>query len=251
MSNSLIACLALMVWIPFTLYYFRAEIKNFRLPGGVPAPPGAETLDIENCLGASRQTAVAKAAKEVPSPSPVVETVPTFTPASPTMMPSVPPTGQLPEEEQEELPFYMTSAESMEMMHADEDTWEFEKEDMRQGMIEEDRLESVERALREPFRSEEDDRHIADDLHTLQPFEVFHTLVRDARLRTQEILAKYPPPPPEPLPEEEEPLEGMDTEEEEASADGAEVPAEDGTEGEGNGGGEPFPDRINDFLDNF
>ncbi len=209
MSNSLIVLLAILVWIPFTLYYFRKEIAGFgsRKKGG----DGNNEINIEDCLGTSQQIPVAPKKNEASE-----------------------------EEERVEVPFYMAAAPgNMEVVPADEEEdleeWAFEEADMQQGLLEEKQLQEVEHDLREPYRSEEDDRRIADELHTLQTYEVFNALREDARLRTQEILAKYPPPPPPvPLPDTEEPLEEEDGTgmEEEGSEDGSENVA----------------DEVNDFL---
>ena len=238
MSNSLIVLLAILVWIPFTLYYFRKELSS-----GGKKKDVAESgeINIEDCLGASRQSAVAKAVKpsptqELPSPSePVEKPIPQPTPTP--AVSSVPPSFPAPAEEREELPFYMAAEPgNMEVVGADEedpDEWVFEQQDMHQSLREEEQLRAVEHDLREPFRSEEEDRRIAEELHALQPYEVFNTLREDARLRTQEILSKSPPMPPEPLPEEEPFVD------EEDATD---------TEGEGSGEAETSTDIMNDFL---
>lgn len=235
MSNSLIVLLAVLAWIPFTLYYFRKEIFGSKKNDGA----GSGEINIEDCLGTSQQAARAKVAPSAPQEAPA-EPAPApqepFPAAAATVQPSFP----MPEEEQEELPYFMAAAPShMEVVPADEedpDEWAFEQEDMRQSLQEEAQLDAVERDLREPFRSEEEDRRIAEELHSLQHYEVFNTLREDARLRTQEILEKYPPLPPEPLPEEdEEPLDEADntgTEEEE----------------ENKGVSENGADEVNDFL---
>ena len=256
MSNSLIVLLAILVWIPFTLYYFRKELSSGSKKHGVEGVAPNGEINIEDCLGASKQSAVAKAVK--PSPTPAMPAEPERPVPSPEAVSSVPPSFPMPEEDREELPFYMAAEPgSMEVVRSDEedpDEWMFEQQDMQQSLREEEQLQAVERDLREPFRSEEEDRRIAEELHALQPYEVFNTLREDARLRTQEILAKYPPIPPEPLPEDEEPL--VDDEDttgtEGASEDGAEAPTngteKDGTEGEGSGESETSPDMMNDFL---
>lgn len=251
MSNSLIILFAILVWIPFTLYYFRQELSSGHKKKSVAA---SGEINIEDCLGASKQSAVAKANK----PSSTLDLPEVRADVSPEAVSSVPPSFPMPEEEREELPFYMaTEPGSMEVVHADEedpDEWTFEQQDMQQSLREEEQLQAVERDLREPFRSEEEDRRIAKELHALQPYEVFNTLREDARLRTQEILSKYPPIPPEPLPEEEEPLVDDDdtTGTEGESTDGAEVPTNgaegEGKEGEGTGEGETSSDMMNDFL---
>lgn len=257
MSNSLIVLLALMVWIPFTLYYFRKEIFGHKKNG----IPESGEINIGDCLGASKQAAVAKAAKPSPIPAmpsepaekPVRQTAPT-----PTVS-SVPPSFPIPAEEREELPFYMAAEPgSMEVVHADEedpDEWTFEQQDMQQSLREEEQLLAVEHDLRAPFRSEAEDRRIAEELHALQPYEVFNALREDARLRTQEILSKYPlSPSPEALPAEEEPLadEEYTTDTGKENTDCAEVPTngteEDGREEEGSGESETTPDLMNDFL---
>ena len=250
MSNSLIVLLAILVWIPFTLYYFRKELSSGGKKKGVEGVAPSGEINIEDCLGASKQSAVAKAVKPSPTPAMPAEpaTKPTPPPAEPMPEPredvkpeavsSVPPSFPMPEEDREELPFYMAAEPgNMEVVGADEedpDEWVFEQQDMHQSLREEEQLRAVEHDLREPFRSEEEDRRIAEELHALQPYEVFNTLREDARLRTQEILSKYPPIPPEPLPEEEEPLDEEDN---------------TGMEGEEREGmSENGADEVNDFL---
>ncbi len=248
MSNSLIVLLAILVWIPFTLYYFRKEIAGSGSRKRGVSESGE--INIEDCLGASKQSSVAKAAKPLPEPAEPM------TP-EPVAVASVPPSIPTAEETAEELPFYMAAEpSSMEVVPADEedpDEWAFEEADMQQSLLEEKQLQEVEHDLREPFRSEAEDRRIADELHSLQTYEVFNALREDARLRTQEILAKYPLPPfPEPLPEEA-PLDatGMEAEnkvETDTAESGAE---EEGREGKGTEAAEASPDMMNDFLNNF
>lgn len=233
MSNSLIVLLAVLAWIPFTFYYFRKEIFGHKKNAG----EGNGEINIEDCLGTSQQAVREKAVPSAPQEAPA-EPAPSAEEFFPAAVATVPPSFPMPEEEREELPYFMAAAPShMEVVPADEedpDEWAFEQVDMRQSLREEAQLEAVERDLREPFRSEEEDRRIAEELHSLQPYEVFNALREDARLRTQEILEKYPPLPPEPLPEEEEPLDEEDN---------------TGTEEEGSEGvSENGADEVNDFL---
>lgn len=264
MSNSLIVFLFLMIWIPFTLFYFRAEIKQTLRFGESTPRKKEESISIEDCLGASRQATVSRAAAA--DREPVRTAVQTQEKASDVSSEetseadSPAPSPQEDGREEELMPVpppYLSPSESIPMEVVDpEDEIAWEMQDMDSALVEERRLDEAERRLRQPYRSEEDDRQRAEMLYGLQDFEVFNKIRQDARLRTQEILEKYPPPPPAPLPEEDGAARPDDTEDGEEGTDteeGAEdvVPAGEEEEAEGDeaDGEEPAgSDALEDFL---
>ncbi|MCM1168564.1 MAG: hypothetical protein NC048_02645 [Bacteroides sp.] len=255
MTNSAIIVLALLVWTVFTLFYFRQEISGAvnALGNGHDATPknAPSSVSMEDCLGVSRQSAVAKAApapvqepaagenterndreEEVKQPDVVPEPVAFPEPES------EPEPSPAPEPVPEAVPDFMP-AKSMPMAIVDvDDEWIFEQQDMQQALEEERLVTEVEQNLRQPYRSEKDDRQTAEKLHGLQDLEIFNALRHDSRLRTDEILAKYPPLPQEPLPQED--VE-EDPEEEVEEADNA--PEEEAMTEE-----ETAHDDIQDFL---
>lgn len=242
MTNSAIIVLALLVWTVFTLFYFRQEISGAvnAIGNGHDAAPKntPSSVSMEDCLGVSRQSAVAKTA-----PSPVQEPADreasgrndreeeaeqTAVAPEPVAVPEPEPS-PAPVPVPEAAPdFIPTKPMPMAIVDVD-DEWIFEQQDMQQALEEERLVTEVEQNLRQPYRSEEEDRRTAEKLHELQDLEIFNALRHDSRLRTDEILAKYPPLPPEPLPPEDE-------------AEDLEEEVEDATEEE------TAHDDIQDFL---